>query len=85
VFTLTAIHVAFFAVVGLIVQGVLLLIPGIDSLTRWAAALYFVMPASYLTPSLGRNQKDYTVASGVSSLTTALALLVFCIIAAVIA
>ena len=54
----------------------------LDSLTRWATLMYCTLPASYLAPTLGRSQEDYTMASGVCSLLTIPALLVFCIIAA---
>ena len=85
VFRITAIHIGAFAAVGMIVQGLLFLIPGVDALTRWAMVLYFLLPASYLAPGLGRSQQDYTIASGVCSLTTILCLAGFCVIAAMTA
>ena len=81
VFQITALHVAGFAFAGLLVQGALLMMPGVDALTRWAAILYFLLPASYLTPGLGKSQEDFTVASGVCSLTTILCLIAFCVMA----
>ena len=55
-----------------------------DALTRWAILLYTTLPASYLAPSLGRKQEDYTMASGVCSVLTIPALIVFCIIAVIV-
>ncbi len=74
-------HFLYFALWGLVIQGVLFLIPGVDALTRWSILLYTTLPASYLAPTLGRSREDYTVASGVCSLLTIPALVVFCIIA----
>lgn len=82
---LSVIHFAMFAVFGLIIQGVMLLLPGVDGLTRWATLLYCTLPASYLAPGLGRSEEDFTVASGVCSVLTVACLLVFCVIAAVVA
>ena len=75
-------HFLYFALWGLVIQLILFLIPGVDALTRWALLLYTLLPASYLAPTLGRSQEDYTMASGVCSLLTIPALIVFCIMAA---
>ena len=80
---LSLVHIGYFAVAGLAVQGILFLLPGVDAPTRWATILYFVLPASYLTPGLGRNRADFELASGVCSLTTVLCLAAFCVMAAV--
>ena len=82
IFRISAGHFLYFALWGLAIQGILFLIPNVDSLTRWATLMYCTLPASYLAPTLGRSQEDYTMASGVCSLLTIPALLVFCIIAA---
>lgn len=82
IFTIAAIHFGFFAAACGIMQAVLLLIPGVDTLTRWALLMYCTLPASYLAPSLGRTKSDYTMASGVCSVLTAVSLLVFCVMAA---
>ena len=84
IFRLSAGHFLYFALWGLLIQGVLFLLPNTDSQTRWALALYCALPASYLAPTLGRTQEDFTVASGVCSLLTVPTLILFCIIAAVI-
>lgn len=81
IFKLSCIHFLCFALFGLLVQGVLLLVPDVDNLTRWVLLLYFALPASYLAPTLGKNQEDFTVASGVCSLTTVTALVIFCVMA----
>lgn len=85
VFKITALHVAVFAVFGVIVQLALLLIPNVDALTRWAMLMYCTLPASYLAPSLGRRQEESVMASGVCSITTVLCLAVFCVMAAITA
>ena len=85
IFRLSMVHFLYFAFWGLAIQGLLFLVPGVDALTRWALLLYTLLPASYLAPTLGRNQEDYTVASGVCSLLTVPVLIAFCIIAAFVA
>ena len=84
VFRLCGVHLGMFAVFCLIIQGVLLLIPGVEAMTRWAILLYCALPASYLAPGLGRSEEDFTVASGVCSVLTIACLAVFCCIAAVV-
>ena len=81
IFKISAGHFLYFALWGLVIQGVLFLIPNVDSMTRWAILLFTTLPASYLAPTLGRSQEDFTMASGVCSLLTIPALLVFCIMA----
>ena len=85
VLEIAGIHFGIFALFAVLIQGALFLLPSVDSLTRWATLLYCVLPASYLAPGLGRNTRDYTMASGVGSILTAACLLVFCVIAAVVA
>ena len=80
IFRVAAGHFLYFALFGLAVQGILCLIPNVDSLTRWAILMYSTLPASYLAPTLGRSKEDFTMASGVCSLLTIPALAVFCII-----
>ena len=82
IFKISLGHFAYFALWGLVIQGILFLIPNVDAMTRWAILLYTTLPASYLAPPLGRSQEDFTVASGVCSVLTVPALVVFCIIAA---
>lgn len=85
VLEIAGIHFGMFALFAVLIQGALLLLPNVDSLTRWAVLLYCALPASYLAPGLGRNTRDYTMASGVCSVLTATCLIVFCVIAAAVA
>ena len=82
---ISVIHFLLFAVGGILIQLALCLIPNVDMLTRWALLLYCTLPASYLAPSLGRSQEDFTVASGVCSILTVVSIVVFCCIAAIVA
>lgn len=82
---ISSIHFAYFAIACLVMQGVLCLLPDVDALTRWALLLYCTLPASYLAPTLGRSEKDFTMASGVCSLLTVVSLLVFCVMTVVTA
>ena len=66
----------------LIMQGVLFLVPDVDAMTRWVVLLYCALPASFLAPSLSRNERESMVSSGVCSLLTIVTLISFCVIAA---
>jgi len=83
IFRLCGVHFGYYALAGIAVQLALCLIPNVDPLTRWAVLLYFIMPGSYLAPGLGKSQEDYTVASGVCSVLTAVSIVGFCVIAAI--
>ena len=85
IFRISALHFTVFALFALIIQAALFLIPNVDSLTRWAVFLYCMLPGSYLAPSLGRSEEDFTMASGVCSILTVVSLAIFCVIAAVAA
>ena len=82
---ISVIHFLLFTIGGILIQLALCLIPNVDMLTRWALLLYCTLPASYLAPSLGRSQEDFTVASGVCSILTVVSIAVFCCIAAIVA
>lgn len=82
---ISAIHFGYYGIVCLLTQGILFLVPGVDSLTRLAIFLYCMLPGSYLSPSLGRNEEEYQVASGVSSILTLVILAIVCITAAFVA
>ena len=82
---LCAVHLLWFLLVCGMIQLGLSLVGSVDPLTRWAVLLYCTLPASYLTPSLGKNELDSSVASGVCSVLTAISLLIFCGMAAVLA
>jgi len=85
IFKLSLIHVFTFAVIAGLLQLLLFLLPDITALTRWAILLYCFLPTSYFAPILGKTGQEKTVASGVCSLTTAVTLVAFCIIAALTA
>lgn len=85
IFKISAIHFVMYAISCIIIQLALFLVPDVDALTRWVILLYCFLPASYLSPGLGRSEEDYTVASGVCSVLTVTCLLVFCIMAAIVA
>ena len=85
IFKVSAIHFGYYALAGVLIQLGLFLVPNVDALTRWAILMYTTLPASYLAPSLGRTEDDYTMASGVCSVLTVVSLLIFCVIAAFVA
>lgn len=82
---ISAIHFGMFAVFCVIMQGVMFLLPSVDEKTRWALLIYCTLPSSYLSPGLGRSEEDYKVASGVCSLLTVVNILIFCVIAIIVA
>ena len=82
---ISVIHFVYFGIVCLLAQAALFLIPDVDNLTRLAIFLYCMLPGSYLAPSLGRSEEDYTVASGVCSILTVVSLAIFCVMAAMVA
>ena len=84
VFQIAILHFLVFALAGLMIQGLLFLVPGVDSLTRWAIFLFTVLPGSYLAPSLGRNEEEYRMASGVCSILTLVTLAIVCVMAAIV-
>ena len=85
VFRISALHFIAFALAGLVIQGLLFLVPGVDALTRWAIFLYCMLPGSYLAPSLGRSEGNYQMASGVCSILTMITLVIVCVTAAFVA
>lgn len=85
IFRLCFVHFAYFALFGLVGQAVLMLVPRVDAMTRWALLIYSTLPASYLAPGLGRKEEDFTVISGVCSVLTVVSLLVFCVVAVIVA
>lgn len=85
IFKLSALHLAWTVSFGLIIQLALFLIPNVDTLTRLSVFMFSTLPASYLAPTLGRSEEDFTVASGVCSILTIVSLVVFCAIAVMVA
>ena len=82
IFKIAAIRIGFAAAACLLMQGVLFLVPNVDTLTRWVVLLYCLLPASYLAPGLSRTEKEGIVASGVCSVMTMVTLVGFCLMAA---
>ena len=82
---ISGLFLAWFGITGLISQGVLCLIPNVDSTTRWVLALYALLPGSYLAPGLGRSEKDSMMASGVCSILTVVTLIAFCVMTVFVA
>lgn len=78
IFRLAGFHFGLYLVFCGIMQAILFLMPSVEPETRWAILLYGILPSSYLTPTLGRTEEEYTVASGVCSILTVVALLAFC-------
>lgn len=85
IFRICVRHFVQFLLIGLVIQLGLFLIPNVDPLTRWAVLIFSTLPASYLAPSLGRTEEDFTVASGVCSVLTVVSLMIFCAVAAIVA
>ena len=82
---LSAIHFVLLAAAGLVMQGILFLLPEVETQTRWAILMYTTLPGSYIAATLGRTQEETEIASGVCSLLTVISLVVFCVIAACVA
>ena len=82
---LSAIHFVMLAAAGLLMQGVLCLLPQVEAETRWAILLYSTLPGSYIATTLGRTQEESEFSSGVCSVLTLVSLAVFCVIAIVVA
>ena len=82
VFKIAGIGFTFSVIACLVMQGVLCLVPDVDAMTRWVVLLYCALPASFLAPSLSRNETESVLTSGVCSLLTVVTLITFCVIAA---
>lgn len=85
VLKISGIHFGYFVLVGIVLQVLMRILPGMDDLTRWAMRFYCLLPASYLAPGLGRSEQDYTIASGVCSVLTLICLASFACLAAIVA
>jgi len=85
IFTLCGVHFVMFALFGLIMQGLLFFLPAVETETRWAVLIFTTLPASFLTPGLGRTQEESMVASGVCSILTVVSLVIFCVITVIVA
>lgn len=78
-------HFAVYAVMCAIIQAVFFFGPAVDVQTKWAVLLYCALPGSYLTASLGKTSEDSAVAASVCSVLTLVCLVIFCIMAVVVA
>ncbi|MBR5596349.1 MAG: AEC family transporter [Lachnospiraceae bacterium] len=78
-------HLLFLVVFCAIIQAVLCIDPMVDAETRWAILLYCALPGSYLAAGLARTKEESTVAANVSSILTVICLLIFCVIAMIVA
>lgn len=85
ILNVTALHFGMHAVFCIIVQLLLCLIPNADPMSRWAILMYYMLPASFVSPSVGRTEDDAAVSSSVCSLLTVVSLIVFCVIAVAVA
>lgn len=78
-------HFVIYAIFCTVIQAALYFVPSVDAETRWAMLLYCALPGSYLAAGLGRTKEEGTVAAGVSSILTVVCLVIFCVIAAIVA
>ena len=85
VLEICGLHVGIFAVFCAIIQGVLCFVPSVDAETRWSILLYCALPGSYLAAGLGRTKEDRGVAASVCSILTVVCLVIFCLMAIVVA
>ena len=85
IFRLCIIHFVLLAAAGLVMQGILFLLPQVEPETRWAILMFTTLPGSYISTTLGRTQEETEVASGVCSLLTIVSLVIFCVIAVCVA
>ena len=79
------IHFVIMAAAGLVMQGIMCLLPQVEAETRWAILLYTMLPGSYIATTLSRTQEESEMASGVCSILTLVTLAVFCVIAVCVA
>lgn len=82
---ISLIHLIVFVIFGAIMQGILFLLDDVNMLTRYAVLLYCILPGSYLSPSLGHNEEEYVITSGVCSFLTVVTLIIFCVMTVLVA
>lgn len=85
IFQICVLHFCLFALFCGIIQGVLCFVPNVSAETRWSILLYCSLPGSYLAAGLGKTREDSAVAASVCSILTVPCLIVFCIMAAIVA
>lgn len=74
-------NLGFFLAVCAVVQGLFFLLPDVAAETRWAVLLYCLLPPSFLTPSLGKTEEEFSYASGICSVYTLVTILAFLVMA----
>ena len=85
VFQICGWHLAFFVFFCAIIQGVLCMDPSVEAETRWAILLYCALPGSYLAAGLAKTKEESSLAASVCSILTVICLLIFSIIAIIVA
>lgn len=85
IFRLCGLHFGVFAVFCVIIQALLFLLPAVELETRIAILIYCTLPPSFLTPGFGKTEEEVTIISGVCSILTVVSLVIFCVVAALIA
>ena len=85
VFEICGLHLGIFAAICAAIQVILYFIPFVDAGTKWAILLYCALPGSYLRVSLGKTKEESTVTANACSVLTGVCLLVFCVMAAIVA
>lgn len=85
IFKICALHLGMFAVFCVIMQILLFLVPSVEPETRWALLIYCILPGSYFAASMGKTKEENAIASSVSSILTVITLMIFCVIAMILA
>ena len=85
IFKICSLHLGMFAGFCVVMQMILFLVPAVEPETRWAIILYCTLPGSYFAASMGKSKEENGIASSVCSILTVITLVIFCLIAAVVA
>lgn len=85
IFEICSLHFVIFAVFCAVIQVLLSFVPSVEAETRWAMLLYCALPGSYLTAGLGKTKEESAVAASVCSILTVVCLIIFCMIAMIVA
>lgn len=85
IFQICGLHLIIFAVFCAIMQGMLFFVPSVEMETRWSILLFCALPGSYLAAGLGKTKEDSAIAASVCSVLTVVCLVIFCIMAVVVA
>lgn len=85
VLEICGLHFIIFGIFCVVMQIVLNFLPDVDAKTRWAMLLYCALPGSYLTAGLAKTKEESIVAANVCSVLTVICLVIFCVIAVIVA